>query len=299
MLPLVSICIASHNMAHLLGAAIHSCDIQDYPNKEIVVLDDASTDGTETFRYKPTIRYFHSEEPSGTGGAFNKAIRYAKGEIIVLLCADDFFTDTRVISDIVSIFKTYRNVGHITRYYHQFIDGDRRPVRAWRTEDPIEQGNNPSGLAFRKSAMEGCELSNKMFVEASSLVNAVLKKGWAYKILKWDTVAVRIHNSISRSKDYYLKMWTTSPVEEWSKVGGEAIQVDFTSLIQIKNYFKTSAVIKECWNFIKLRPMNLFNIGFWFYALISILTPRFILRKLPHLYRITLGRWTTKEVKRP
>lgn len=302
MVPKISVCIACHNQAHLLTEAVTSCLKQDYKNFEVIVLDDASTDNVKTLGIFcfPGVKYYRSESPSGTGGAFNKAIDKATGDYIVLLCADDVFTDHRVLSDIAEIFNKQPNVAHVSRYYHQFIDGDRRPVRAWRCNNIIELANNPSGLAFRKSAIGGCKLSNKMFVEASSLVYGVMrnKRNFAM-IMPWDTVAVRIHQSISRSKEYYKKRWVSSPVEAWSAVGGSAIQRDFTSLIQIANYFEKSAVLKECWNFIRLRPINILEPGFMFYSLVAIFTPKCILRHLPHIYRITIGRWTTKEVKRP
>lgn len=300
--PLVSICIACHNQAHLLGEAIDTCLNQEYPREllEIIILDDASTDETRNLKScgNYQLKYFRSETPSGTGGAFNKAISHANGEIIVLLCADDFFTNPLVIADIVHNFETYPQAVHVSRYYHQFIDGDRRPVRAWRSNDVMELANNPSGLAFRKSAIGKCQLSNKMFVEASSFV-ACIRENQLSVIIPYDTVAVRIHQSISQSKDYYLKRWVSSPVEEWSKIGGSSLLNDFTSLIQIKNNFKLSAVLKECWNFIRLKPLNIFNPAFLFFAGISIFTPRIILKRLPDIYRRTFGRWFTSEMKRP
>lgn len=297
----VSVCIACHNQAHLLGEALVSCLKQDYKNMEIIVLDDASTDNPRSAILSfPEVKMYRSDTPSGTGGSFNKAMDYARGDYIVLLCADDVFTDPHVLSDIAEIFKKVPKVAHVSRYYHQFIDGDRRPVRAWRCNNIIELANNPSGLAFRRTAITRCQLSNKMFVEASSLVACVMRNAANFSmIMPWDTVAVRIHQSIARSPEYYKKMWKTSPVEEWTKVGGSSLQHDFTSLIQIKNYFTTLAVLKECWNFIRLRPISILDVGFIFYALVSILTPKCILRHLPHIYRKTIGLWTTKEIKRP
>lgn len=298
----VDIAIASHNMRHLLVETLESCLKQDYPHINIIVLDDASTDKTdELFDVKYAhIKYFRSDEPSGTGEAFNKAISHATGDIVVLMCADDLFTDTRVISDMVKIFDENPKVGHITRYYHQFVDGDRTPVRAWRCNDVMELANNPSGLAFRRALLmpEWCRLSNRMFVEASTLVNCVLLM-CDYHIMKWDTVAVRIHKSISRSPAYYQKRWTSSPVSEWSKVGGSAISMDFTSLIQIKNYFTEKAVLEEVGHFIRLRPLNLINPAFWFFSLVALLTPRSILFYVPEIYRRFIGRYITGEVKRP
>jgi len=295
-MPLVSIAIASHNMRHLLNDAIGSCLAQTYEQIEIVVLDDASTDGTDTISSLSRAKYYRSNELSGTGGAFNKAIACCNGDIIVLLCADDVFTNRDVIADIVKEFD--EDVVHVSRYYHQFIDGDRRPVRAWRDKDIMELGNNPSGLAFRTSAIKDLGLSNLMFVEAATLVADVIKRG-RYKIIPYDTVAVRIHKSTSRNKGYYLKRWNGSPVLAWYNLGGKKLATDYTSLIQIKNYFVTSAVIKEGVEFLRIRPMNALSPAFWFFFIGSVVTPRFILLKLPELYRSTIGRWTTKEVKRP
>ena len=300
----VSICIACHNQAHFLKEAIESCFSQDYKNLNVVVLDDASADGTNDLlkqlsKSHSNLIYLRSPKPSGSGGAFNKAIEKAKenSDVIVLLCSDDFFTCNNVISDIVKRFLELPKEVHVSRYYHQFEDGDRRPVRAWRSDDVIELANNPSGLAFRSTALEGLNLTNKMFVEAPTLVAEVCKKGF-WSILPYDTVAVRIHQSTARSKEYYAKMWTTSPVEEWAKIGGEALLRDYTSLVQIKNYFSTRAVIQECKNFIRLRPINLITPAFIFFSVVSILTPRSILINVPHWYRITFGRWFTREVKR-
>ena len=163
----------------------------------------------------------------------------------------------------------------------------------------IELANNPSGLAFRRSVMP--KLSNKMFVEAPEAVWRITSNYLpgifhAYSILKYDTVAVRVHKSTARSPEYYKKMWNSSPVLEWAKLGWKS--KDFTSLIQIKNYFTNKAVWEEVCNFIKVDKWNLIEPGFWFYSITSLITHRDILNKIPEIYRSTWGKWTTMEVKR-
>lgn len=297
----VSICIACHNQARFLSEAIRSCLKQTYANIEVIVLDDASTDnprklGEFTF---PMVKYYRSDEPSGSGEAFNKAINYATGDFIVLLCADDLFTNKRVISDIVHQFKVFPKTVHVSRYYHQFVDGDKSPVRAWRNDNLMELANNPSGLAFRRSAIGNAKLSNKMFVEAPSFVSQVRKNtkdGWSI-IIPWDTVAVRVHKSTARSKEYYRKMWNSSPVEEWAKLGWRTN--DFTHLIQVKNYSTTKAVLNEIFAFIRINPFYIINPFFMFFSITALCTPRSILLYLPELYRSTFGRALTREMRRP
>lgn len=299
MSPKVSICIACHNQAHLIGEALESCFNQEYTNIEVIVLDDASKIPLAIKHDK--VKVFRSDEPSGSGEAFNKAISQATGDIVVLLCADDYFTSPLLITDIVATFTKYPQVIHLTRYYYQFVHGDKSPVRAWRSDNILELANNPSGLAFRRSAIGKCKLSNKMFVEAPTFVYQIMhsnKKGLSM-VLPWDTVAVRVHDSTARSREYYRKRWTSSPIEEWVKLGGTDLLHDFTSFIQIKNYFTTWAVVQEMFNFIKLRAFSVLEPCFWFFGILSILTPRWLLMRIPGWYRKTLGKATTKPILRP
>jgi glycosyltransferase involved in cell wall biosynthesis len=294
--PLVSICIPCHNQAHFVGDAILTSLIQSYENIEVIVLDDASMD---KMNEKDTpllsddkVKLFRSDEPSGTGGAFNKAIDKATGDYIICLCSDDKFTSETVVEKIVGIFENNPRVAHVSRHYYQFIDGEEYAVRAWRQNDIMELANNPSGLAFRKSAIGNARFSNLMFVEAANMVYEIMQNQHNLAmIIPNDTVAIRIHESTARSKDYYRKRWTSSPIEEWVKRNGKALLKDYTSLIQIKNYFETKAVFIEAWNFIKYRPVNALMPHFWAIFLGTVITPRFLLLRVPHWYRKTIGRW--------
>lgn len=285
----VSVCIACYKNDPFLKEALSSIEMQTYKDIETCI--------------------YYDNEGVGTGEAFNRAIAMAKGDIIVLLCSDDLFTDKNVISDIVAQFDN-PEIGHVSRWYHQFVDYEKRdrnlvgykrcPVRAWRGEDVMELANNPSGMAFKNVLQMNTDfgrgLTNKMFVEVAQLVSDVINDGWAYSILRYDTVAVRIHKSISRTPGYYKKMWNSSPVLEWSKLGWK--MNDFTHLIQVGVNFTKKAVLDESLNFIRVNPWNLFNPCFWFFSMVALITPRSILFVIPEWYRRTWGRWTTREVKR-
>lgn len=301
----VSIVIATYNMAHMIRETLCSCVEQKY--NEIIVYDDCSTDGTKDLFTKHmdfshrNIKYYRGEKNVGVGNAFNAGIEKATGDIVVLLCADDLFCNDKVISDIVKCFEVDPQIFHVSRYYHQFIDGDRRPVRAWRSNNPFVLANNPSGLAFRRSAIEGCKCTSRMFVETTSLLNEACGKNLEGRIaiLKYDAIAARVHKSTSTQSGYWLKHRVSSPVMDQVTLGAKEMATDFASLIQIKNGFKVSAVWEEICNFVKIKPINLLNPMLWIFGMIALLTPRVVLRKIPGLYRCTWGRWTTKELKRP
>ncbi|EKO3680658.1 glycosyltransferase [Vibrio metschnikovii] len=105
---LVSVYITTHNRKELLTRAIKSVLAQDYDNTEIIVVDDASSDGTEVFMETiiskhNNVRYFRTEVPKGACYNRNIAIKNSRGYYITGLDDDDYFSTTR-ISDLVSEF---------------------------------------------------------------------------------------------------------------------------------------------------------------------------------------------------
>jgi hypothetical protein len=86
---------------------------------------------------------------------------------------------------------------------------------------------------------------------------------------------------------------------DWYSIGGKEIAKDYVSLIQIKINFKTTAVMEEIANFIKLRPVNLLNPLFWLFSILALVTPRPVLRQIPCWYRKHIGSRITKKVERP
>jgi len=297
--PKISVCIATYNMKQFLGMAIISILKQSFTDFEIVVYDDVSTDGTDKIPWLndiPQLRYIRGETNLGVGNAFNAAISLAKGEVVILFCADDILCDAHYLSDVAGAFSN-PIVGHVTRYYYQFIDKEYSvPVRAWRG-DSRTLSNNPSGLAFRKKALEGCACSNRMFIETTHLVNQVLKKGWKSYLLNYDAVAVRAWGSTSTRPGYFLKRRVSSPVMDWHECGGDMTK-DYVSLIQIRVGGNYACLFEEIRNFIKLRPSNAINPKFWFWAILTVVTPRWILVRLPRLYRRYIGKWLTKRITR-
>jgi glycosyltransferase involved in cell wall biosynthesis len=289
-------------MGHLIEQTLASILAQSYQNIEIIIYDDCSTDDTYKLAIlmNPKIYYVRGEKNLGVGDGFNEGIKHAHGDYVMLMCADDLIASKFYIEDCVKIMESNATIGYITRWYFQFINDEiYHACRAWRTEDPVIQANNPSGRFFRKIALAGKKCSNKMFIETSYLAANVLKDPcWTYEIIKYDAIAVRVHDSTSREQTYWLKRRVSSPVMDWWELGAKDIAKDYVSLIQIKNGFKLWAVWEEVVNFVKLRPWNLVNPKFWFWSLVALLTPRRILRKLPPFYREYIGRGTTSIIKR-
>ncbi len=90
--PFVSLLIPAHNEARVIGDALRAACAIDYPDYEIVVVDDGSTDETlrvvESFVTKGRVRQIHKAQNEGKAMALNDALPCLNGEIVLILDAD-------------------------------------------------------------------------------------------------------------------------------------------------------------------------------------------------------------------
>lgn len=92
-MPTVSVIIPAYNQGHYLGRAIQSVLDQTYPDFEIIVVDDGSTDNTAEVSQgftDPRLRYVYQEN-RGLSGARNTGIRNSSGKYQTYLDSDDLF----------------------------------------------------------------------------------------------------------------------------------------------------------------------------------------------------------------
>lgn len=100
--PLISVIVAVFNGSKSLQRCIDSVASQTYPNKELIVIDGGSTDGTVDILNSndDKITYWESERDRGIYHAFNKALVYAKGDWVYFLGSDDYLWDVQSLSNI-------------------------------------------------------------------------------------------------------------------------------------------------------------------------------------------------------
>jgi hypothetical protein len=101
--PLVSFIIAAYNEELYIKECIESCLAQTYPNIEVCVTDDGSTDATlqilEKYRSNTKVKIGRFLKNRGKVAAFNNSFDMASGEFIAIMGADDIaYTDRLEIS---------------------------------------------------------------------------------------------------------------------------------------------------------------------------------------------------------
>lgn len=99
--PLVSIGLPTYNRAEQLKRAIESALAQDYPNIDVVISDNASTDGTQALceelcRRDSRVRYIRQSTNSGMAGNHIAAFKHARGDYYMVLGDDDWIDSSYV-----------------------------------------------------------------------------------------------------------------------------------------------------------------------------------------------------------
>jgi glycosyltransferase involved in cell wall biosynthesis len=94
--PLISVVMATYNGAEYLSEQLESLLSQTYPNMEIVICDDASTDGTSLLlasyaAIHSNIRVYHNKENLGYIRNFERAITLSSGSLVALCDQDDYW----------------------------------------------------------------------------------------------------------------------------------------------------------------------------------------------------------------
>ena len=109
--PLISVCIPCYNGERFVASTIESILNQSFTNYELLIVDDASTDGTfsilESFK-DPRIRLSRNKQNLGMGRNWNKAVSSSVGKYVKLLCGDDLL-DPRCLEQQVAALESPSN----------------------------------------------------------------------------------------------------------------------------------------------------------------------------------------------
>lgn len=100
-MPLVSVIMPVYNTAQYIGDAIDSVLSQDYPNKELIIIDDGSTDGTVDIirRYQPAITLL-TQKNQGSAVARNAGLDAARGDYVAFLDSDDIWLPGKLTAQV-------------------------------------------------------------------------------------------------------------------------------------------------------------------------------------------------------
>jgi glycosyltransferase involved in cell wall biosynthesis len=102
--PLVSVIIPVFNAAAFLAEAIESAVTQTLPPREVIVVDDGSTDASAEVAasFGPPVRCL-IQPKAGIGAARNLGVRSATGEVLAFLDADDRWSSDKLALQVAAV----------------------------------------------------------------------------------------------------------------------------------------------------------------------------------------------------
>lgn len=158
----VSVVIPAYNHAGFLAQAVDSVLAQTYPDVELIVLDDGSTDDTPRVLEKYASRFrWESQANMGQAATLNKGWGMARGEILGYLSADDYLhpdAAARAVDalerrpDAVLAYPDFEQVDEASRYIRT-INTPEYDYMAMLVRGVCPPG---PGTFFRREAFEAC-----------------------------------------------------------------------------------------------------------------------------------------------
>ena len=194
--PKVTVLILSYNGKELLKDSVSSYLANDYPNFEVVVIDNGSIDNTKEFVEKefPKAKLIRLEKNRGYSGGFNFGLEYAFDKSkskYAIITNNDVKADSKVISELVKVAEMDEMNGFVTGkvYYYDMPDTLQT---VGKKEDPIYWNGGHIG-SKEKDIGQYEHISERFF--ADDIYTLVSKK-------MYDEIGAYDTNFLFQSEEY-------------------------------------------------------------------------------------------------
>ncbi len=225
--PLISVLIPNYNYARYVGTAVESVLAQTYPNFEVVVCDNRSTDGSwellnERFGADPRVRLNLNERNLGMAGNFDRLLELARGEYVLWLSSDDFLMPTH-LAQLESRFA--QNPGLDVVYSGAFFADDAGVVfsmRALPGQFPVDYVDArdelvenlvtvcpvcwPSALFRRETLLADAMWSGRDYAQEAGDWEMIIRLALAGKRFAYvaqPSMAMRLHDGQATGDEYH------------------------------------------------------------------------------------------------
>lgn len=240
--PSLSVLVPAYNEEKVIARTIEGLLETEYPNKEIIVIDDGSKDKTLEIanRYKSKVKVLHKEN-GGKASALNYGIAFAKGEIIVIVDADTIvgrnalkqlvkgFDKDEKVAAVAGNIKVRNRVNWLTwtqaLEYVASIEIIRRAFDFFGSITIV-----PGALgAYKKSALEEVGTYHKdTLVEDFDATIKVLKSGF---VIQGSTTSAAYTEAPQRLHDFYEQR------KRWYRGNLQVVQRHFETLFNPRHAF--------------------------------------------------------------
>lgn len=188
--PKVSVITVVYNSKDLFTRTLESIKNLQYSNKEIIVIDGGSTDGTKEVieRNSLYLNIWLSESDKGIYDAMNKALRIATGDYIWFINAGDYPFSPLVLENIFKGREVYADI-----YYGETLvtdeTGNILGLREKKLPKRLTVGSFRNGMVIchqsfiaKKSILKPFDTSYKHSADYDQMIKAVRLAKSTYKV---------------------------------------------------------------------------------------------------------------------
>jgi len=212
----VSVTIVTHNSEPYLVKCLESVLAQDWPSIEVIVVDNASQDGTRTLLagYRERLQIMLNSENRGFAAAQNQAIRQSRGEWVLALNPDAWL-DSNFVSCLVragsldpavgtvcgKLYRAFPDHGssngtnhgrqldstgiYFTPTFRHFDRGWRRPDGEEYSQPAYVFGATGAAALYRRRMMEDVSVEGQFYDEDFFLYREDADVSWRAQLLGW------------------------------------------------------------------------------------------------------------------
>ena len=206
--PIFSIVIACYNHQRFINEAVQSALLQEYPSKEIIVVDDASSDkSAEILRsFGQSITFEQLPVNKGAGAARNHGASVAKGKYLAFLDGDDVLApwSLEVYGRIVEERKPTLILGRSTQFYQELSTATQRGesnIQFLEYATFLDKDRpwvfNSSSLIVQRAAFQavGGWSADIFYQDIQDLLNKLCIAGTTIMVVAPETVFYRMHST--------------------------------------------------------------------------------------------------------
>ncbi len=177
--PLVSCIMPTYNRRPFVRLALQHFLAQDYPNKELVIVDDSHEPMGDLACDRPDVRYLHQPARASIGAKRNLACLHARGAIIAHWDDDDWYAADRLRYQVAPIVAGDADITGLENAFVLAIP----PGEFWTTEPQLHErmfvGNVHGGtLVYNKQMLgQGLRYPETNLAEDAWLLQSAVSRG--------------------------------------------------------------------------------------------------------------------------
>lgn len=220
--PLVSVIIPTYQRQPFLTRALNLIRAQDYPNIEIVVVDDSpepSLSAEQVGEFKVT--YIHLTERKSIGEKRNIAVTNAKGELIVHWDDDDYFRTHRISAQVQPILDGETDMTVLEHHFYLIASSKE----FYTVKRASSWGPHFATFTYKRAIFEsGIRYPDNSLAEDYAFAEQALEQGYQIKVMaNFDGKHIYVRHTNTWKIDFALYDAQVAKVEKPDFISEEEV----------------------------------------------------------------------------